>query len=83
MSDGGGGGGGQGGRGQPTGANPHSPPPSPFPRSHHFSTESTDDVYLKKATRGTDIVSFVFGLDVSWDLTQKQNQLDLDRKMGE
>ena len=49
--------------------------------SHHFSTDTVADPYLRKATQGTDLVSFVFGLDVSWDLTQKQNQIDLDREL--
>ena len=49
--------------------------------SHHFSTDTIKDPYLKKATLGTDLVSFVFGLEVSGDLTQKQTQIDLDREL--
>jgi len=38
--------------------------------SHHFSVDTIDDDYLKQATRGTDLISFVFGLHVNWELTQ-------------
>jgi hypothetical protein len=47
--------------------------------SHHFSVDSVDDEYLKKATQGTGLVKFVFGLHVNWDLTQKQQALDEQR----
>ena len=32
--------------------------------SHHFGTDTINDSYLRKATQGTDLVSFVFGLEV-------------------
>lgn len=48
--------------------------------SHHFSVETIEDEYLKKATQGTDLVSFIFGLNVTWDLTQKQTALDEQRE---
>ena len=48
--------------------------------SHHFSASTCDDEYLKKAVAGTDLVSFVFGLTVTWDLTQKQMGLDEERE---
>jgi hypothetical protein len=48
--------------------------------SHHFSVETIEDEYLKKATIGSDLVSFVFGLNVTWDLTQKQTALDDQRE---
>lgn len=32
--------------------------------SHHFGAESVNDEYLREATAGTDLVSFVFGLEV-------------------
>jgi len=44
--------------------------------SHHFNAETTNDEYLREAVRGTDLVSFVFGLEVSWDLTKKQMVID-------
>jgi hypothetical protein len=47
--------------------------------SHHFSVESCDDKYLRQAVSGTDLVTFVFGLHVNWDLTQKQTALDEGR----
>lgn len=47
--------------------------------SHHFKVDTVEDEYLKKATQGTDLVSFVFGLKVTWDLTQKQGLLDGER----
>ena len=28
--------------------------------------------------RGTDLVSFVFGLEVNWNLTEAQNTIDAD-----
>ena len=47
--------------------------------SHHFSVDSVEDHYLKQATSGSDLVTFVFGLKVTWDLTQKQQVLDEGR----
>ena len=50
--------------------------------SHHFSTATVDDEYLKRATAGTDLVSFVFGLRVNWDLTQQQLVIDSEKEEG-
>ena len=51
--------------------------------SHHFSVDTVEDEYLRKATTGTDLVSFVFGLKVTWDLTQKQLELDTERELDD
>jgi Bromodomain len=34
--------------------------------SHHYSTDTVDDPIFRAAMRGTDAVSFVFGLEVTW-----------------
>jgi DNA repair and recombination protein RAD54 and RAD54-like protein len=34
--------------------------------SHHYSTDTVDDPVFRAAMRGTDFVSFVFGLEVTW-----------------
>lgn len=34
--------------------------------SHHYSTDTVDDPVFRAAMRGTDAVSFVFGLEVTW-----------------
>jgi len=47
--------------------------------SHHFSVDTCDDKYLRQAVTGTDLVTFVFGLHVNWELTQKQTALDEER----
>jgi len=47
--------------------------------SHHFSVDTCDDKYLRQAVAGTDLVTFVFGLHVNWELTQKQTALDEER----
>ena len=48
--------------------------------SHHFSTATVEDDYLRRATAGTDLVSFVFGLRVNWDLTQQQQVIDNEKE---
>lgn len=48
--------------------------------SHHFSVDTIEDDYLRQATQGTDLVSFIFGLNVNWELTQKQTALDDQRE---
>jgi len=42
--------------------------------SHHHSTDSCDDPVFRNAMRGTDAVSFVFGLEVTWDLIQQREE---------
>ena len=42
--------------------------------SHHFSTDTVDDPIFRAAMKGTDCVSFVFGLEVTWDLIQARKQ---------
>ena len=40
--------------------------------SHHVSVDTCDDDVLKRAMVGTDTISFVFGLEVNWDLLQQK-----------
>jgi hypothetical protein len=42
--------------------------------SHHYSTDTVDDPIFRAAMRGTDAVSFVFGLEVTWSLIQERQQ---------
>jgi hypothetical protein len=49
--------------------------------SHLFSVDTIEDAYLRQATAGTDLVSFVFGLKVTWELTQAQTALDEEREL--
>ena len=43
--------------------------------SHHWSVETIDDPVMRTAMLGaSDIISFVFGLEVTWDLLQKYPQ---------
>jgi len=51
--------------------------------SHHFSVDTTEDAYLRQAVTGTDLVSFVFGLKVTWALTQAQTALDEEREVDD
>ena len=51
--------------------------------SHHFSTDTINDPCLQKAVQGTNLVTFVFGLEASSDLTKKHNQIDLDPERAE
>ena len=47
--------------------------------SHHFSTDTVDDPVFRAAMRGTDAVSFVFGLEVTWSLIQQRQQEEEER----
>jgi hypothetical protein len=42
--------------------------------SHHFSTDTCDDPVFRAAMRGTDIVSFVFGLEVTYSLIKAREE---------
>jgi hypothetical protein len=46
--------------------------------SHHYDVSSCDDPIFRAAMRGTDAVSFVFGLEVTWDLIQQRQQQEED-----
>lgn len=48
--------------------------------SHHYKVDTVDDPIFRKAMRGYDSVSFVFGLEVTWDLIQKRQQEEDDRE---
>lgn len=52
--------------------------------SHHCSAVSTDDECLRRATEGDSSVSFIFGLEINWDLLQArqdaQRESELIRK---
>lgn len=47
--------------------------------SHHYSTDTVDDPVFRAAMRGTDSVSFVFGLEVTWSLIQERQQEQEER----
>ena len=47
--------------------------------SHHYSTDTVDDPIFRAAMRGTDSVSFVFGLEVTWSLIQQRQQEEEER----
>ena len=52
--------------------------------SHHHNTNTVDDPIFRAAMRGYDSVSFVFGLEVTWDNLQKrQSEEDDLRAMNE
>lgn len=51
--------------------------------SHHHSTDTVDDPIFRAAMRGTDSVSFVFGLEVTWDLIQQRQQEEEERQAME
>lgn len=42
--------------------------------SHHHSVDTVDDPIFRAAMRGSDSVSFVFGLEVTWSLIQQRKQ---------
>lgn len=44
--------------------------------SHHHSAQSCDDEIFRLSQVGYDTVSFVFGLEVTWDLIQEQMKED-------
>ncbi|CAM9643647.1 unnamed protein product, partial [Chrysoparadoxa australica] len=50
--------------------------------SHHYSTDTVDDPVFKAAMAGTDesLVSFVFGLEVTWDLLEMQLAQEAEAK---
>ena len=48
--------------------------------SHHISTNTIDDDVMAKAMADDDTVSFVFGLEVNWDLLQEKELLEADEK---
>jgi Bromodomain len=47
--------------------------------SHHYTTDTVDDPVFRAAMRGTDAVSFVFGLEVTWSLIQQRQQDEEER----
>jgi hypothetical protein len=51
--------------------------------SHHHSSDTVDDPVFRAAMRGTDAVSFVFGLEVTWSLIQQRQQDEEDKKAME
>eukprot|EP00934_Nitzschia_sp_Nitz4_P000638 Nitzschia sp. Nitz4//scaffold52_size167869//21055//24830//NITZ4_002260-RA/size167869-snap-gene-0.208-mRNA-1//1//CDS//3329553987//638//frame0 len=51
--------------------------------SHHHTTDTVDDPVFRAAMRGSDAVSFVFGLEVTWSLIQQRQQEEEDRKAME
>jgi len=52
--------------------------------SHHHNTNTVDDPIFRAAMRGYNSVSFVFGLEVTWDNLQKrQSEEDDLRAMNE
>jgi hypothetical protein len=51
--------------------------------SHHHSTNTVDDPVFRAAMRGTDSVSFVFGLEVTWSLIQQRQQEEEERQAME
>ena len=48
--------------------------------SHHVNVETIDDDVLKRAMAGDDTVSFVFGLEVNWDLLQAKELIERESK---
>ena len=44
--------------------------------SHHYSTDTVDDPVFRAAMRGTDAVSFVFGLEVTWSNIQARQEAE-------
>jgi hypothetical protein len=48
--------------------------------SHHHSTDTVDDPVFRAAMRGCDVVSFVFGLEVTWSLIQQRKQEEEERR---
>ena len=48
--------------------------------SHHFGTDTVDDPVFRAAMRGTDAVSFVFGLEVTWSLIQQRQQEEEEKE---
>ncbi|CAJ1957218.1 unnamed protein product [Cylindrotheca closterium] len=48
--------------------------------SHHHSADTVDDPVFRAAMRGSDAVSFVFGLEVTWSLIQQRQQEEEERQ---
>lgn len=48
--------------------------------SHHHTTDTVDDPVFRAAMRGSDAVSFVFGLEVTWSLIQERQQEEEERQ---
>ena len=46
--------------------------------SHHCGAATTDDECLRRATEGDSSVSFVFGLEINWDLLQNRQEAQRD-----
>jgi hypothetical protein len=51
--------------------------------SHHHTTDTVDDPVFRAAMRGSDAVSFVFGLEVTWSLIQQRQQEEEERQAME
>lgn len=51
--------------------------------SHHHTTDTVDDPIFRAAMRGSDTVSFVFGLEVTWSLIQQRQQEEEGRQAME
>ena len=48
--------------------------------SHHFGADTCDDPVFRAAMQGTDSVSFVFGLEVTWDLITSRKQEEEEQR---
>mmetsp|Transcript_782 Transcript_782/g.1462 ORF Transcript_782/g.1462 Transcript_782/m.1462 type:complete len:1182 (-) Transcript_782:912-4457(-) len=48
--------------------------------SHHHRADTVDDPVFRAAMRGSDAVSFVFGLEVTWSLIQQRQQEEEERQ---
>ncbi|CAN0316648.1 unnamed protein product, partial [Ectocarpus sp. 6 AP-2014] len=50
--------------------------------SHHYSTDTADDPVFRGAMMGTgdSLVSFVFGLEVTWDLLSVQLEQEAEAR---
>lgn len=48
--------------------------------SHHFSPDTVDDPVFRAAMRGSDSVSFIFGLEVTWSLIQQRQQEEEEKQ---
>lgn len=47
--------------------------------SHHYKVDTVDDPVFRTAMQGSDAVSFVFGLEVTWSLIQQRQQAEEER----
>lgn len=48
--------------------------------SHHHSTDTVDDPVFRAAMRDCNLVSFIFGLEVTWSLIQQRQQEEAEKK---